>query len=719
MAQQEIFTGNTANDGTGDTLLESFTKVNENFTEIYEAIGGSGNVGTLAPVLTVTSNLTATGNTLINSSDLLLRDGTDVTKFAQLDLGSISSGSTVIITVPDNDHTIVGVDLTQTLVNKTISGAVNTFSDIALDSAVTGVLPRANGGTGGLLTYAYGGTGVSTAPTDGQILIGNGSGFALATITAGSGIAILNTPGGIQIENTGGGGGGGGGSAISANNTSVLASTTSTNVGGTVTTTIDGNTAISANANLTTFSTSVQLKPGTTSRAPLVFPAGTKLTTPVSGAMEYDSTAFWITIGSTRKQVATYDQITSGAVTAFNTRTGNVTLTSTDVNTALGYTPLSSNTGGNVGGAITVFGNITTSTSLGASGYAVNTGNVVATGNITANNISVTTGIAGTLTTSAQTNITSVGTLTSLTVSGNINTGSGATTINSGITTTGNVTANYLIGNISGNLTGNITGTILTAAQPNITSVGTLTSLTVSGNINGNTVGTHTGAVVGNSSTATALQTARAINGTNFDGTADITVTANASTLTGTVLKSNVVTSSLTTVGNLSNLVVTGTITVNSGNNTTAIINGGTSGSGNIGASGATFNTVFAKATTAQYADLAEKYLADRNYDVGTVVIIGGEQEVTACSTGQRAIGAVSDKPAYMMNSELEGGTYIALKGRVPVKVTGSVTKGDRLVAGPLGTAVKATMAYYSDTFAIALESSSDENIKTIEAIIL
>jgi hypothetical protein len=122
-------------------------------------------------------------------------------------------------------------------------------------------------------------------------------------------------------------------------------------------------------------------------------------------------------------------------------------------------------------------------------------------------------------------------------------------------------------------------------------------------------------------------------------------------------------------------------------------------------------------ATSAQYADLAEKYLADQEYETGTVVAIGGDAEVTACSVGQRAIGVVSANPAYMMNSELEGGTYIALKGRVPVKVSGSVKKGDRLTAGDNGTAVVTNEC--KDVFAVALVSSNETNVKVIEALVL
>lgn len=123
-------------------------------------------------------------------------------------------------------------------------------------------------------------------------------------------------------------------------------------------------------------------------------------------------------------------------------------------------------------------------------------------------------------------------------------------------------------------------------------------------------------------------------------------------------------------------------------------------------------------ATRARFADLAEKYLADQDYEVGTVVVIGGEKEVTACSTGQLAIGVVSANPAHLMNSELEGGTAIALKGRVPVKVSGSVIKGQKLVAGPNGTA-QAAYSNNTDVFAVALETNNDVSVKSVECLVL
>jgi hypothetical protein len=123
-------------------------------------------------------------------------------------------------------------------------------------------------------------------------------------------------------------------------------------------------------------------------------------------------------------------------------------------------------------------------------------------------------------------------------------------------------------------------------------------------------------------------------------------------------------------------------------------------------------------ATSAQYADLAEKYLADAEYEAGTVMVVGGEKEVTASGYGQNPIGVVSSNPAFKMNSELEGGTYVALKGRVPVKVEYPVSKGDFLVAGHYGCARVATDPELRH-FAVALESSDDPGVKLIECVVL
>ena len=103
-------------------------------------------------------------------------------------------------------------------------------------------------------------------------------------------------------------------------------------------------------------------------------------------------------------------------------------------------------------------------------------------------------------------------------------------------------------------------------------------------------------------------------------------------------------------------------------------------GSGNFAA-----NVITATATSAQYADLAENYLADKPYEPGTVLVIGGSAEVTEVTkqNSPAIAGVVSTEPAHLMNSALEGDNVVAvaLKGRVPVKVVGAVRKGDVLIA--------------------------------------
>jgi len=98
----------------------------------------------------------------------------------------------------------------------------------------------------------------------------------------------------------------------------------------------------------------------------------------------------------------------------------------------------------------------------------------------------------------------------------------------------------------------------------NITASGTITAGSFSGPLVGNSTGTHTGAVVGNASTASRLATSRSINGVAFDGSNDITVSANAETLTGSTLKNTVTSSNLTAVGVLNNLTVTGAVNTSS-----------------------------------------------------------------------------------------------------------------------------------------------------------
>ena len=143
--------------------------------------------------------------------------------------------------------------------------------------------------------------------------------------------------------------------------------------------------------------------------------------------------------------------------------------------------------------------------------------------------------------------------------------------------------------------------------------------------------------------------------------------------------------------GVFTSVTSSGNITVNSTNLTTAIVNGGTSGTGNIGATGATFNTVFAKATTAVYADLAERYHSDQIYASGTVMKIGGINEVTRCDeeNSYDVFGVISTSPAYLMNDKNQDDLWVpvVLVGRCPVNVIGPVAKGQRLISAGNGCA--------------------------------
>lgn len=159
----------------------------------------------------------------------------------------------------------------------------------------------------------------------------------------------------------------------------------------------------------------------------------------------------------------------------------------------------------------------------------------------------------------------------------------------------------------------------------------------------------------------------------------------------------------------------TGTVEFFTADGTTAapasfasITKSGTNGAGNIGQTDNAFNTVFAKATSAQYADLAEIYAGDAPIEPGTVVEFGGAAEVRVCDTAEsaRIAGVVSTNPSYLMNS-LGGADYpiqVALTGRVPTKVVGPVVKGDMMVAAGAGRAQASSAPTLGTVIGKALE---------------
>jgi len=139
-------------------------------------------------------------------------------------------------------------------------------------------------------------------------------------------------------------------------------------------------------------------------------------------------------------------------------------------------------------------------------------------------------------------------------------------------------------------------------------------------------------------------------------------------------------------------------------------------GSGNFSA-----GTITATATQAQYADLAEKYSADEDYEPGTVVVFGGDAEVTACEldADHRVAGVVSTDPAYLMNSDADG-VAIALKGRVPCKVTGYVEKGALIVTSSIkGHGMQANQTMPGTIIGKAIEAKEDDGEGIIEILVV
>lgn len=151
------------------------------------------------------------------------------------------------------------------------------------------------------------------------------------------------------------------------------------------------------------------------------------------------------------------------------------------------------------------------------------------------------------------------------------------------------------------------------------------------------------------------------------------------------------------------------------------ILNGQSDGVGNIGSSSVGFDTVHAKATSAQYADLAERYITDKEYAPGTVVVIGGDNEATECTAvnDHAVLGIISTDPAVKMNQSING-QDIALTGRVPCKVVGKVNRGELLVTSATPGHAEVRQGEYVPGTIIgkALESKTTEDPGVIEVAV-
>jgi len=263
-----------------------------------------------------------------------------------------------------------------------------------------------------------------------------------------------------------------------------------------------------------------------------------------------------------------------------------------------------------------------------------------------------------------------------------------------------------VVGNVTGNVTGNTTGTHNGNVQSTI-GVSTFNDVTVSGTLTADLTGTSTTAtklvVDGGSGYASTTAVPSGADKTSIparDSNGEITATVFNGTATNSSALDSVPADILATANTIAKRDSQGDITA---------------------------RKFLGTATAAQFADLAENYLADKAYDVGTVLILGGEYEVTE-SRGQmdsRVVGVVSDKPAHLMNSELEGEFVVpvALRGRVQVKVAGPVRKGDILITSTMAgiaTALTEDSAVPNAVYVIgkSIESNLNSEVKLVEVVV-
>jgi hypothetical protein len=326
-----------------------------------------------------------------------------------------------------------------------------------------------------------------------------------------------------------------------------------------------------------------------------------------------------------------------------------------------------------------------------------------------------------------------------------------------GLTSTANISAPYILGNIIGNVTGNLTvsgsntfvvfndsgtanstsgftfnkATNAVAISGNTSVTGNISAgnisttgiVVASGNISGNYIlgngACLTGVItsvanINNGTSKVEIAAANANVAVTVANTANIAVfsTAGMSVIGNIAATGNasVLNLNATADANVQNALIQQILFVNFSGNANAIVNAAANGVGNIGSNGNRFNTVFAKATSAEYADLAENYLSDADYPPGTVVSFGGPKEITISTAAgdNRVAGVISTNPAFSMNNALTGEHVlpVALTGRVPCMTSGPVSPGDMLVSAGNGRACASATPQIGTIIGKALASS-------------
>jgi hypothetical protein len=322
----------------------------------------------------------------------------------------------------------------------------------------------------------------------------------------------------------------------------------------------------------------------------------------------------------------------------------------------------------------------------------------------------------------SYTGITAVGTIATGTWNGSvIGATYGGTGVNNGsntLTLSGSYTLNQSVAS----------GASPTLSGANFSSIpnGALTNSSVTVTA-GSGLGGGGAVALGSSVTLTNAGVTSAVAGTAISvsgatGAVTINNTGVTSAVAGTGVSVSGATGAVTV--SIGQAIGTGNSPTFAGITVPSITHSGTSGSGDIGASGAAFGTVWATATSAKYADLAERYVADAVYEPGTVVVFGGNEEITVTEqfADVRVAGAISTDPAYLMNSASTG-LPVALRGKVPTKLFGPVTRGDLLVTCDsrpgFAVSVGQNTQFGHAVFAKSLTTDLTEGEKVITAVII
>ena len=225
--------------------------------------------------------------------------------------------------------------------------------------------------------------------------------------------------------------------------------------------------------------------------------------------------------------------------------------------------------------------------------------------------------------------------------------------------------------------------TSFTPASPSL--AGGFTTITPGYNVLNNML-------VGGTVTANGL----AITGTATFNGAPIATTSGGGMASFAAINSTPIGNATPSTGAFTTLSATGATTLTTLSVTTLSVTGNITPTANLsynlGSTSAWFNNIYGTAIHAQYADLAERFASDQPYSAGTVVELGGPAEIMAASQdlSDNVFGVISTNAAYLMNSGAGSNTThppVAVQGRVPVRVTGIIRKGDRLVSAGNGLA--------------------------------